>query len=81
MILRDKTCRFPNCGRPAGWCEIHHIKHWADGGKTSLQNLELQCDPHHHLLHEGKFTLKVVDGRRVYRRPDGSVIEDDRAPP
>jgi len=41
----------------------------------------LLCRPHHRLVHEGGFRLQLVDGRPVFRRPDGSVIEDGRAPP
>ncbi|HYT80354.1 MAG TPA: HNH endonuclease signature motif containing protein [Actinomycetota bacterium] len=55
--------------------------HWADGGQTALHNLVLLCRPHHRLVHEGGFRLQLVDGRPVFRRPDGSVIEDGRAPP
>src|SRR6266545_2505869 len=51
------------------------------GGQTALHNLVLLCRPHHRLVHEGGFRLQLVDGRPVFRRPDGSVIEDGRAPP
>ena len=38
--------------RPAtGWCEAHHIKHWAHGGETRLENLELLCWEHHRQRH------------------------------
>jgi hypothetical protein len=53
--------------------------HWADGGETSLANLVLLCRPHHRMVH-GRFALEMVDGRPVFRRSDGSVLED-RAPP
>ncbi|MGH9174625.1 MAG: HNH endonuclease signature motif containing protein, partial [Vicinamibacterales bacterium] len=33
----------PGCDRPPGWCDVHHRKHWVDGGPTSIQNLELRC--------------------------------------
>ncbi len=81
VIARDKTCRFPNCDRPAAWCQVHHVKHWADDGETSLSNGILQCRPHHHLVHEEKFSVEMRDGTPVFRRPDGSVIEENRAPP
>ncbi len=63
------------------WCDAHHIVHWADGGQTALHNMVLLCRPHHRLVHEGGFRLQLVDGRPVFKRPDGSVIEDGRAPP
>jgi hypothetical protein len=46
-----------------------------------LRNLVLLCRPHHRLVHEGGFALKMLAGKPVFRRPDGSVLEDGRAPP
>jgi predicted restriction endonuclease len=79
VIVRDAHCRFPGCDRPQSWCDAHHAVHWADGGPTSLQNLVLLCRAHHRLVHQG-FGLDMDDGHPVFRRPDGSVIED-RGPP
>jgi hypothetical protein len=81
VVLRDGGCRFPRCTRPHPWCDAHHLIHWADGGKTALSNLVLLWRPHHTLVHEGGFGLKMVNDRPVVRRPDGSVIDDGRAPP
>ena len=52
LVLRDGGCTHPGCDRPPDWCQAHHKIHWADGGPTTLENLELQCDPHHHKEHE-----------------------------
>jgi hypothetical protein len=79
IAVRDGGCRFPGCGRPPGWCDAHHVRHWADGGETSLSNLVMLCRPHHRAIHRG-FGVEMVKGRPVFRRPDGSPI-DDRAPP
>jgi hypothetical protein len=81
VIARDRTCTFPGCDRPHPWCEVHHVLHWADGGDTSLANGVLMCGRHHHLIHEDGFSVAVTDAGPVFRRPDGSVIEDNRAPP
>ncbi len=81
VALRDQRCGFPACTRPHAWCDAHHVIHWADGGQTALHNMVLLCRPHHRLVHEGGFRLQLVDGRPVFKRPDGSVIEDGRAPP
>jgi hypothetical protein len=81
VVLRDRHCRFPGCDRPHTWCDAHHVVHWADGGPTALPNLILLCRRHHRMVHERRgFRLEREDGRAVFRRPDGSVLED-RAPP
>ena len=52
---RDGGCRFPGCTNNK-FVDGHHIRHWADGGETSLGNLVLLCRHHHHLVHEGGFS-------------------------
>lgn len=41
LMLRDRHCQFPDCGRPARWADAHHIKHWIDGDRNCLSNLIL----------------------------------------
>ena len=53
LAARDARCRFPGC--TARRCDAHHITHWCDGGRTSLDNLMLLCRRHHRLVHEGGF--------------------------
>jgi hypothetical protein len=79
LVVRDRGCRFPGCGRPQAWCDAHHVSHWADGGETALRNLVLLCRPHHRAVHED-FRVKVMDGQPVFSRSDGLTLED-RAPP
>lgn len=81
VVLRDRVCRFPGCERPHSWCDAHHVVHWADGGPTAVTNLALLCRRHHRLVHmPGGFPMEMGDRGPVFRRPDGSVLED-RAPP
>jgi len=80
LIVRDRHCAFPGCDRPPPWCDAHHIDHWADGGITAISNLLLLCRRHHRLVHQpGGFKLELMDGRAVFRRPDGILLEDQAA--
>src|SRR3989441_154097 len=47
---RDRGCRFPGCRLPFG--QGHHIRHWANGGPTTLANLAMLCRRHHRAVHE-----------------------------
>ncbi|MEX5295387.1 DUF222 domain-containing protein [Kocuria sp. CPCC 205268] len=49
LRARDGTCRFPGCRRRASRCDLDHTVAWADGGRTSADNLAHLCR-HHHLL-------------------------------
>jgi hypothetical protein len=80
LAVRDARCRFPGCDRPPPWCDAHHVVHWADGGPTSLPNLVLLCRPHHRAVHD-RFRVELVDGRPAFRRIDGTVLREGRAPP
>jgi len=73
---RDRGCRFPSCGQTR-FLHAHHVRHWAQGGATSLANLLTLCTFHHRALHEGGYTAEVATGETVvFRRPDGQVIEE-----
>jgi hypothetical protein len=69
LIARDRGCTFPGCDRPPGWCESHHIVHWADGGPTALTNLALLCDTHHRLIHAQEWHVRITDGHPEFIPP------------
>jgi 5-methylcytosine-specific restriction endonuclease McrA len=72
---RDKTCRFPGCSVPFG--QGHHVRHWAQGGPTTLSNLALLCRRHHRAVHEeGYQAVRGTDGVLQFRRPDGWPIPE-----
>ena len=47
VALRDHTCRFPHCTRPATRCDIDHAKPHHQGGPTCPCNLVPLCRRHH----------------------------------
>ncbi|MHB8299326.1 MAG: HNH endonuclease signature motif containing protein, partial [Dermatophilaceae bacterium] len=60
LWARDKGCTFPGCGRPPQWCDAHHVRHWVDGGATSLLNLALLCAYHHTWVHQRDLTAAIT---------------------
>jgi|GEM_PF-371518 len=74
LWARDKGCSFPGCSHTR-FVDAHHIRHWADGGETSLGNTMLLCSAHHRLVHEGGYDIRSDDcGRWYFKRPDGRAI-------
>jgi hypothetical protein len=68
------TCAHPHCQVPFSGCRIHHVVWWTRGGTTVLANLLPLCETHHHLVHEGGWSLRMDAERRVtWTRPDGTV--------
>jgi hypothetical protein len=57
LKIRDNTCRFPGCTRPAVDCDNDHTIEWANGGTTTAANLATLCRHHHTLRHQARFTL------------------------
>ena len=77
LMSRDRGCRFPGC--PATHrLHGHHVRHWAEGGETALDNLVLLCPVHHRLVHEGGFDVRRLDdGALRFTDPNGAAV---RAP-
>jgi hypothetical protein len=51
LVARDRHCQHPGCNRPPRDCQAHHKWHWAHGGPTDLDNLQLLCWHHHRQRH------------------------------
>ena len=79
LLHRDRTCRFPGCHVRVG--QGHHVRHWAQGGPTTLANLVLLCRRHHRAVHEeGYQVARAPDGTLGFRRPDGRPLPEVPAP-
>src|SRR5580700_6910701 len=83
VILRDQHCRWAGgCDQPAAACEVHHVTHLADGGKTSVDGCALYCFFHHHVaIHQWGWTVTLhPDGTTSARSPDGTKILHSHRP-
>ena len=69
LAIRDKGCAAPGCARTPHQCHAHHIRHWADGGETRLENLVLVCPFHHRLLHHTEWQVHMHNGAPVFTPP------------
>src|SRR2546422_1505453 len=77
---RDRGCRFPGCGVRFG--QGHHIRHWAQGGPTTLSDPALLCRLHHRAGHAEGFQVdRQPDGTLSFRRPDGALLPAVPPPP
>lgn len=83
VLLRDRhRCAWPRCGRPAAWCDVHHIEHKSDGGKTSVSTCITLCQFHHDIcIH--RWCWRIVlhpDGTTSAYGPRGQILHS-HAPP
>jgi hypothetical protein len=69
IVLRDRTCVFPWCTRPARGCDVDHVIEYdhdadADGrpqpGPTSTANLGALCRFHHRLKTRTSWTYRMI---------------------
>jgi hypothetical protein len=64
--MRDMTCMFPGCGRPAQFCDIDHTEPYPNGC-THPSNTKCLCRIHH--------LLKTFwTGWSDRQEPDGSIV-------
>ena len=55
--------------------DAHHVRHWAEGGATELDNLILLCTHHHRLVHEDGYEVhKDGRGQWYFQRGDGRAV-------
>lgn len=83
VIARDRHCAYPGCDRPPRFGEIHHVRHWAAGGATSLENGILLCWFHHDVVHSRYLRIHRdhARGRWDFAEADGTPIPHPGARP
>ena len=84
VILRDQHCRFPGgCDQPAAGCEVHHLRHQAHGGPTSVTDCALFCTFHHQvIIHQQGWTVVLnPDGTTTAWNKDKTKVIHSHSPP
>jgi hypothetical protein len=82
LEARDRACRWPGCESPGIWCTGHHIPGWANGARTSLDEMVLLCHHHHaHFIHLLGWTVTGDPNATVhFTHPDGRITLDSPLP-
>jgi hypothetical protein len=84
VILRDRHCQWAGrCDQPAEACQVHHTKHKADGGPTSVKDCVLLCWFHHQVvIHRWGWTLVLnPDGTTTAWNKDKTKVLHSHGPP
>ena len=84
VMLRDKHCQWAGrCDQPASACEVHHTKHKANGGPTSVKDCVLLCWFHHQVvIHRWGWTLVLnPDGTTTAWNKDKTKVLHSHGPP
>lgn len=71
VIARDGGCRFPGCGAPAAWSEVHHIDGRGPGSGHDPPRLVLLCRRCHRRVHRHRW--------RIEPHEDGAIAFTHRA--
>ena len=67
LSYRDGGCVRGPCTVPPSWTDAHHVIPYSCDGPTDLGNLVLLCPGHHTEVHDGKFEIRMVNGRPEIR--------------
>jgi len=84
VMLRGGHCEWSGgCRQPASACEVHHVRHKKDGGKTSTKDCVLLCFFHHQvMIHRRGWTLVLnPDGTTTAWNPDKTKVLHSHGPP
>jgi Domain of unknown function (DUF222) len=84
VLLRDQHCQWAGrCDQPAQACEVHHVRHKADGGPTSVKSCVLLCFFHHQVvIHRWGWTLVLnPDGTTTAWNKDKTKVLHSHGPP
>ncbi|UPW11770.1 HNH endonuclease [Gordonia terrae] len=71
MIVRDSCCI--KCGAPPSHTQVHHVRHWADGGTTDLDNGCLLCQRCHTQVHHHGWDVVMGFDRHPWLVPPATI--------
>ena len=81
VISHDRTCRYPQCGRPSDECQLDHLVKFDPrdplaGGWSIFENLIPLCTPDHHRKHLGLWIPTMHTDRTItWRDPiTGEIV-------
>jgi hypothetical protein len=72
LVARDGGCRWPQarpCGASLDECEADHLDSWVYTHTTDIRTTVLLCQKHHHMKHEGGWTLVGDPARTLVAIP------------
>lgn len=73
--VRDRTCRFPGCHRPADDVDLDHVIPHGCDGPTCAANLIGLCRHHHRVKHTPGWTFRLdTDGTLHIATPTGRHV-------
>ncbi|MGO1543674.1 MAG: HNH endonuclease [Gulosibacter sp.] len=65
LQVRDRSCRFPGCTRPALGADLDHTVPFSEGGATSEHNLAALCRGHHVQKHQRRWQMRQLGGGEI----------------
>ncbi|MGO9335350.1 MAG: HNH endonuclease signature motif containing protein [Acidimicrobiales bacterium] len=70
LIVRDRACVVPGCGKRLGLENDHCDVDYADGGATELSNMARLCPEHHAMKTHGGWKIQRKAGHWKWLQPD-----------
>jgi Domain of unknown function (DUF222) len=62
---RDRGCTRPHCLVPGYYCEVHHARDWARGGRTDADKLYFACGADHAMATHGELRTHATKSGRL----------------
>jgi hypothetical protein len=76
VVIRQRTCSFPGCRRPARRSDLDHTVPFDQGGRTCECNLAPLCRRHHQAKQAPGWQLaQAKPGQMTWRTPSGRVYQ------